>query len=161
RPRFEAPGKPPLLLRDYFQFGSRYEIDFAQAFASTPQYLAAAVEAISNGKLSLEELTKKDGLDVTLLGNWIDLLALTPASRDKSEPGEPRFTASASVVQLLDESYPNNDLKPVIAGWRQKASELPSLATNSSDKTERIPGTLPGHHVAVHPTPTQFAGAVW
>ena len=45
RPRFEMPGKPPLLLRDYAQFGPPYEIDFPAVFAATPAYLAAAVEA--------------------------------------------------------------------------------------------------------------------
>src|SRR5205807_8485675 len=39
RPRFEGAGKPPLLLRDYPQFGPAYEVDYPTVFAETVKYL--------------------------------------------------------------------------------------------------------------------------
>src|SRR5205085_10902563 len=45
--------------------------------------------------------------------------------------------------------------------WKQKGGELPSLTTNATDKLENIPGRLPPHTVAVHPTPTQFVAVAW
>jgi len=41
------------------------------------------------------------------------------------------------------------------------ATDLPAVLTNSSDKTEHIPGKMGAHKVAVHPTPTEFVAAVW
>ena len=35
RPRFEAAGKPTLLLSDYATFGPAYEIDYPSVFASS------------------------------------------------------------------------------------------------------------------------------
>ena len=58
RPRFESAGKPPLLLRDYSRFGPAYEVDYPSLFADTAKYLAAAVEAANDRKLSVEAIAK-------------------------------------------------------------------------------------------------------
>src|SRR6185295_14777924 len=62
RPRFEGPGKPALLLRDYAQFGPAFEVDYPSAFANSAKYLAAAVEAANDRKFSVEDLAKKQGI---------------------------------------------------------------------------------------------------
>ena len=41
RPRLDAAGQPPLLLRDYSQFGPASEFEYAAVFADTAKYLAA------------------------------------------------------------------------------------------------------------------------
>src|SRR5579871_378874 len=78
RPRFEAPGKPPLLLRDYAQFGPTYEVNYSALFANSAKYLAASVEAAAESKPSVEDLAKQHGLDAALLNRWINVLALEP-----------------------------------------------------------------------------------
>ena len=50
---------------------------------------------------------------------------------------------------------------PAINGWKRKGTDLPIVITNSSDKTEQIPGRIAPHEVAVHPTPTEFVAVTW
>ena len=59
RPRFEAPGKPPLLLSEYEKFGLRFEIDYPSVFANSAKYLAAVVEVANDKKLTPEVAAKK------------------------------------------------------------------------------------------------------
>src|SRR5262249_25497417 len=81
RPRFEAVGKPPLLLRDYAEYGPQYVIDYSRLFADTDKYLSAAARAAQDRKLTVEDLAKWYSIDPSLLQRWIDLLALTPAAK--------------------------------------------------------------------------------
>ena len=161
RPRFEAKGKPALLLRDYAEYGSKYEIEFPAIFANTGKYLTAAVEAANDRKLSVEELAKKHNLDMDFLKQWIAVLAVEPFGKDKSGPREIGKVIPFVAFDLLSEKAPKNDARPAINGWRRAGSDLPSLVTNSSDRTEQIPGRVPGHKVAVHPTPQEFVAAAW
>jgi len=158
RPRFEGATKPPLLLRDYAQFGPQYEVDFPAVFADTAKYLAAAVEGVNDRKLSADDLAKKHGLDAALLKRWIDVLALTGKAPGAEDPGR---EVPAVAVELLGEKLPKNEQKPAINGWKKKGADLPVLITNSSDKTENVPGRVSPHKVTVHPTPTEFVAAVW
>jgi hypothetical protein len=151
RPRFEAPGQPPLLLRDYPQFGARYEVDFQTVFTDTPKYLAAALDSLER-KQSLEDVAKRQKLDVNLLKRWSDLLALAP------EAEGPRREVTAVALQPLAEKFTQN---PAVSGWRRRGTDLPSVVANSSDKVENIPGRIPPHQVAVHPTPDRFVAVTW
>jgi len=161
RPRFEEGKKPALLLRDYAQYGLTYEVDYSSLFADTSKYLAVAVEAANDHKRSVDDLANKHGLDTALAKRWIDLLAVEPLAKEAAEPREAGRVVPAVALELLDEKIPKNPQKPSIKGWRRKAADLPALLTNASDKTEHIPGRVPPHRVAVHPTPTQFVAAVW
>ena len=67
RPRFEAAGKPPLLLRDYGGFGPAFGVDYSSVFADTAKYLAATAEAAHDRTLSTENVAKKHGVDAALL----------------------------------------------------------------------------------------------
>lgn len=156
RPRFEAAGKPPLLLRDYADFGPAFEIDYPSVFAGTSKYLAATVEAANDQGIPLDDLAKKHGLDAVLLKRWIEVLAVGPLRKVvqvKSAPAIP--------LQLLEEKTTKDDKRPAINGWRKKQTDLPSLVTNASDKTEHIPGRVSAHGVAVHPLPNEFVAVAW
>src|SRR5262249_3940764 len=98
RPRFEAAGKPSLLLPDYAQFGAAFEVDYSSVFAGSAKYLAATVEASNDGKVSLDELAKKHGLDAVFLKRWVELLAVEPLKK-----GEDSKTFPAVPLELLEE----------------------------------------------------------
>ena len=160
RPRFEGPGKAPLLLRDYRRFGPAYEVDCTTVFARSSKYLAAVAESAHNPKRSVEALARKHALDAAFLKRWIDVLALKPLSRaaDTEKLGR---SVPVVALDLLDEKVPRNDSRPAINGWRRKGAELPLVLTNSSEKTELVPGQVPPHRVTVHPTPREFVAATW
>ena len=79
RPRFEGKDQPTLLLSDYAEFGSRYEVDIAELYAQTEKYLAAAIEASQESKLKLPEIAAKHSLDSAWLKRWMEVLELQPA----------------------------------------------------------------------------------
>jgi hypothetical protein len=161
RPRLEGANKPTLLLRDYAQFGPQYEVDYAALFADTEKYLSAAVEAANDRKLAPADLAKKHDLDAVWLKRWIDVLAVEPLVKDKTEPEEIGKVVPLVALELLDEKIPKNEKQPAINGWRKKGTDLPSCLTNSSDKVENVPGRIAPHHVTVHPTPKEFVAVVW
>jgi hypothetical protein len=154
RPRFEAPGKPPLLLRNYADFGAAFEIDYASVFTGTRRYLAAVIEAANDRKTPLPELAKKHGLDAALLKRWVEVLAV-------ETPGRQPKTVPAVALTLLEEKGARLGQKPAINGWHKKQTDLPVLVTNSSDKVEHIPGRVSAHGVAVHPMPREFVAVAW
>jgi hypothetical protein len=156
RPRFEAAGKPALLLRDYAEFGPAFEIDYPSVFANSAKYLAAAVEAANDSKASVDDLAKRHGLDAAFLKQWTFVLAIKPTAKVK----EPK-TAPAVPLALLEEKTPRNGKRPAINGWRKKGTDLPVLVANSSNRVEHIPGRVSAHAVAVHPTPTEFVAVAW
>ncbi len=153
-PRFEAAGKPPLLLRDYATFGGAFELDYATAFGDTASYLKAAVELVNDKALTLARVAEAHKLDATRLGNWVNALALEPRAKDAG-------TTAAVPLTLLEEKTPRNPEQPYINGWRKKGTDLPSLVTNASDAAKAIPGTVPARGVAVHPLPQEFVAVVW
>ena len=154
RPRFEAAGKPPLLLRDYAEFGPAFEVDLPSVFVGSAKYLAAAAEAANDRGPSIDDLAKKHGLEATLLNKWVDALALETLKKDETAK-----TIPAVPLSLLEEQTRND--KKAINGWRKKGSDLPVLVTNSSDKVEQIPGRVSPHAVAVHPLPKEFVAVTW
>ena len=157
RPRFEAQGKPPLLLRDYAAFGPAFEIDYPSVFANSSGYLVAVAERAADPKATTEALAKKYGLDAVFLARWVELLALPKPGKDVPGPK----TGPAVELQLLNEPTGKNGTHPAISGWRKKGADLPVLLANASDKAESIPGKVAAHGVAVHPTPTEFVAVAW
>ena len=155
RPRFEAPGKPPLLLRDYADFGPSFERDYPSAFVGSAKYLAAVAEAASDSRATLDELAKRDALDAAFLKQWAKVLAV----ESRKAPAVPSRAVAA--LTLLDEKTPSNNQRPAILGWKKKGTDLPVVVANSSDKTLQIPGRVSGRTVAVHPTPQEFVAVSW
>jgi hypothetical protein len=156
RPRFEAAGKPALLLRDYAEFGPAFELDYPSAFAGTAKYLGAVIEAAGDDKLTAGELAKKHGLDAVFLKRWMEVLAAS--SLRKTEPAVKRI---AGELFLLDEKTGQDNKRPAIRGWHKAKTDLPVVVSNSSDKVEQIPGRISAHAVAVHPMPQEFVAVSW
>ncbi len=155
RPRFEATGKPPLLLRDYNDYASAFEIDYPAVFADCSKYLSAAVKAANDRTIRLDDLAKMQGLDAAFLKRWIEVLALRPwKSKDPN-------VARAVPLKLLEEKTTKDDKQPAINGWRKKQSDLPIVVANASEKTQQIPGRISAHGVAVHPMPNEFVAVAW
>jgi hypothetical protein len=161
RPRFESapntPARPALLLRDYAQYGAAYEVDYAAVFADTAKYLSAVAALAHDRQGTVEALAKQQGLDAILLKRWIEVLAIE-SLKDAEAPGR---MVPAVQLTLLDEKAPKNEQRLAVNGWRRKGVDLPVVVTNASDKLELIPGKLPPHRVAVHPTPKEFVAVAW
>lgn len=158
RPRFEAPGKPVLLLRDYPQFGPAFEIDYPSLFTNSAKYLAAVIEAANEKMLTPEDLAQKHGLDAAFLKKWIAVLAVEPFKKEADSVGR---IVPLIQLELLEEKTPPTPARPSINGWRKKGTDLPVLVTNASDKAEQIPGRIPPRGVGVHPMPKEFVAVVW
>jgi hypothetical protein len=165
RPRFEstakAASKPVLLLRDYPRFGPTYEVDYSAVYGDTAKYLAAALAMAHDRELSADELARKRGLDPAFLKRWHEVLAIEPFRKEALTPEQAGRSVPAVALELLDEKAPKNDQRPAINGWRRRGADLPMLVTNSSGSVALIPGTLPPHKVAVHPTPKEFVAVTW
>ena len=158
RPRFETPGKPALLLRDYADFGPAFEVDYPSAFATSAKYLAATIELANDKKLTPEEAAKKHALDAAFLKRFSEVLAVAPFASDPESIGR---IVPAVELTLLEEKSAKNDARPAINGWHKKGTDLPVLVTNSGDKAEQIPGRVPARGVGVHPMPKEFVAVVW
>lgn len=156
RPRFEAAGKPPLLLRDYADFGPTYEADLRTAFADTTKYLAAAVELANDVKAAPDAVAKAKGLDAAFLRRWAEVVAV-PVKRAAGSA----FEHPAAPLELLTEKSPSPDNRPAITGWRKAGTDLPVVVANSSDKDELIPGRVAARGVGVHPLPQEFVAVAW
>jgi hypothetical protein len=157
RPRFEAAGQPALLLADYARFGPKFEVDYAALFSDTAKYLAAAADS----KTSIEERAKANNLDPAFLKRWVEVLALQPPAKDSDEFTRPLRTIPAGALTVLEERLPRDPAQRAINGWHKKGTDLPVAVSNSSDKTEKIPGTVRPHAIAVHPMPQEYVAAAW
>ena len=158
-PRFEAPGKPPIALRDLPTASTEFALDWKALFSQTPDYLAAVIEAV-NSPLSVDDVAVKRHLNPTLLERWVSAAALPAyaAAAGKLEAGR---LLPASALSMLSEQNKGDGTHAAINGWHAPGNELPALITNSSDRNEQIPGDAEPHSVMVHPTPTEFAGVVF
>ncbi|MFO0927604.1 MAG: DUF1587 domain-containing protein [Gemmataceae bacterium] len=155
RPRFEAPGKPALLLRDYADYGPAFAIDPASLFVGASRYLASAVEA-AGANADLAATASKHKLDTALLKRWVEVVALPSKGAGDDTP-----TIPATPLVLLDDKVQRDGGKAAINGWRKRGTDLPVLVTNASNQVEQIPGRVSPHGVAVHPTPGEFVAVAW
>jgi hypothetical protein len=163
-PRLVSPGKPPLSLRDYEQFGRTFEVDYSALFANTFGYLEATIEAINSldsTDAAVDGVAAKCGLNGALLHRWIDLLAVEPYNKATAVAALPGRAVSAAPLELLRDPIRFGGAQAAINGWRKPGSDLPALITNASDKLERIPGDAAPHGVVVHPSPTEFVAVAW
>ena len=89
QPRLAIPGRPPLPLRDVREFVRDMKARRDRVFASTAAALAAATEATAaTGKIDVESLAKKHGVDADALAAWIDYLGIGSAGVIKLDGGE-------------------------------------------------------------------------
>jgi len=160
RPRFEGPGKAPLLLKDFATYVTAFDLDYPTVFAETSKYLAAALEAAHDRKLAVADLAKKHGVDAGFLKRWIEVVAVEPLGKPTEDTILLGRAVAQAKLELLDEKAPNTSY-PAINGWRKKGTDLPIVISNSSDRLENIPGTVPGRAIAVHPMPKEFVAVMW
>lgn len=153
RPRLEAPGKPPLMLRDYATYGPAFETDYPAVFATSARYLAAAAELANEAKATPNDLAKREGLDPEFLKQWVKVLQLP---RQKGVA-----TRTALPLALLDDKLGSSPQRPAISGWKKPGIDLPVVVSNASDKAEQIPGRVSARTIGVHPTPQEFVAVAW
>ncbi|MFP6874623.1 MAG: DUF1592 domain-containing protein [Verrucomicrobiales bacterium] len=142
--RLEGGGRPSLPLRDVAGLQQRIDGQRLNMLGHTASYLAAAraVNADSN----VAKVAAAHNVDAEALKVWLDYLAVGRSSAVKVEGHLTKKTNS----------------RKGITGWAAHRSDsLPTVVANSPDKNEDIPGLAKAHSVAVHPTPTHYAGVGW
>lgn len=146
-PRFVAPGRPDLPLKDVRELAAVRTEARAINLAVTAKYLAAADEAIgAKGKASVPDLAQKHGVNPDVLAGWLGVLGV----------------GSGGPVQVtghLATEIKNGGGHKHITGWG--SNDTPLVLANSFDKLERIPGDARGHGVVVHPSPTLNVVVGW
>jgi hypothetical protein len=128
RPRFEAPGKPALLLRDNANFGPAFEVDYPSAFATSANYLTAVVDFANDRERTPESAAETQHLDAAFLKRWSELPAVEPFAKDAETIGR---IVSAVPLTLLEEKTPKNDAKSAINDWRKKGSDPPPYSSRT------------------------------
>jgi hypothetical protein len=146
QPRFVAPGRPDLLLKDLRRLSHQLEQRREHLLANTTKYLAAATDAVRQPKFDVAQLAAKHGVDAAGLRAWLEYLGVGTQDVVRVEG---HFTNKLTKSGNYD----------FINGWGR--NETPLLVTNSSDQHVRIPGNMPPHSVAVHPSPTLRAAVGW
>jgi hypothetical protein len=146
-PRFVAPGRPELLLRDVQSLAAERSVRRGEAFAVTPTYLAAVDEAIAaKGTADVSALAKKHALNADVLAGWLTALGVGSSG-------------SVQVKGHLDTKLTKGGGYDFISGWG--SNDTPLVLANSSDKLVRIPGDARGQGVVMHPSPTLNVAAGW
>lgn len=147
QPRFVAPGRPDLLLKDVQSLAAARTARRAEAVSLTAKYLTAVDEAIAaKGKPDVPALAAKHGLHPEELGGWLSVLGVGS-------------TGSAKVTGHLGTKMTGGGGHEFITGWGNDATPL--VLANSSDKLVRIPGDARGHGVVVHPSPKLNVAVGW
>lgn len=146
RPRFVAPGRPELLLKDIRNITRDLLALRAELFANTAKYLRAADEATGTAsKTDVAALARKHTVEAAALAAWLDYLGIG--------------SGPAKVEGHFTKKLPDHATYKFIEGWG--SPETPSLVANSSDQHVRIPGKMKPHSVAVHPSPKLNAVVGW
>jgi hypothetical protein len=143
--RFEAPGRPTLLARDLPRLVHLLQALRATALSRTSDYLALAA-ACQQANLPWREQATERGLDSRVAEAWLNWLGIST--------GTP-----AEITGHLTGQLTNVGGYAAVTGWGRP--ETPSLIANSADVELNVPGTVPAHGVAVHPSPGQFVAVVW
>ncbi len=146
QPRLVYPGRPELPLRDLREFAGELSARRERFFASTEKALEAVDEASrAAGVLDAGALAQRHGLSADALAAWMDYLGVGGAPAAGLAHFGTRQTAVSNYA--------------FINGWG--SPQLPSLVTNSSNQSVRIPGVVKPHGVCVHPAPTLAACVGW
>ena len=137
RPRFVAPGRPDLLLRDVRTVSRDFAQRRAVIFAQTAGALAAAAQAEKTIRYDRAQLAREHGVSGEALAAWFDYLGVGEA---KSE----------SALEMLKQPIRDRGNFPFIQGWGE--GDAPVVLANASDQIVRIPGTMEPRNIAVHPS---------
>ncbi len=147
RPRFVAPGRPDILLKDLGALATALKDHRQELFDQSEACLLAAAEASSaTTEIDTAELAAKYRVNVEALRAWLDYLGV-----GTSGPAKIGNLVSRKVEGMAGYDF--------IKGW--VGDDALSLVANSSDQHVRIPGNMKPHSVAVHPSPTISIGVAW
>jgi hypothetical protein len=147
QPRLVAPGRPGLPLRDVRVLAADLAAKRARWFAATARSLEAAAEAAAaEGEVEAADLARRHGVETDALSAWLAYLGI-------GSGGTLRIDGHFTTTITRSSGY------DFIQGWG--SNETPSLVANSSDQHVRIPGNMPPHAIAVHPSPALQACAGW
>jgi hypothetical protein len=147
RPRFVAPGRPDLLLRDVRAVSIHLAEKRSQMFESVASCLEAASDAAkSSGQTDVGLLAQRHNVQPEALTGWLNYLGIGTAG-----PVSLGTTLTAKIEKLSGYDFVN--------GWG--GDDAMSVVANSSDQHVRVPGNMKPHSVAVHPTPALSVGAAW
>lgn len=146
-PRFVAPGKPDLLLRDLESVARERRARRERMFGQAAQALEAIAE-LDAARQRSEEI----GIDAAAIGPMAarkELLAsdLTAWLRVLGLSGSEQATNTSLFTAKLERPSEH----AFITGWG--TPETPLVVANASDQSVRIPGTMKPHGIAVHPSP--------
>jgi DNA-binding IscR family transcriptional regulator len=149
-PRFTAPGRPDLPLRDVraaFRLLEEHRQQLRQTASACLAAIAefAAVPADANTAPDISEIASRHNIPPTLLTAWLGYLGVA---------GGP-VTIDGHLQQKL-ERIENHEF---VKGWI--AADALSILANSSDTPVRVPGDLAPHSVAVHPAPNRRVIVGW
>jgi hypothetical protein len=145
-PRLEAPGRPPILLRD-LRDGLRGREAMRKTFADAAKYLIAADDARSAAAaVDVDAFAKARNLDPVMLSAWFDCLGIVRQGQ-------------LNLNGLITERNESAGAFGFVKTWGPSAT--PNVSANSSDKAVSIPGTLRPHSVAIHPSPTLNVAVGW
>ena len=147
RPRFVAPGRPDLLLRDVRRVAQELVARRDRHFAQAARCLVAAADASAlPAALDVNALAQKYMVDADSLAAWLDYLGIGAG-------GEVRL--GTPISRQIENSAGYDFVK----GW--VGDDALSVVANSSDQLVRIPGNLKPHGVAVHPSPKLSVAVGW
>jgi len=147
RPRLVAPGRPDLLLKDLRRVTGELARRREGIFTSAAKCLAAASEAQgASGAVDVPALAQRHDVDADVLAAWLDYLGIGTAGPVQLGTPLTRQMTSAAGYDFIQ-------------GW--VGDEALSVVANSSDQHVRIPGNMPPHSVAVHPSPTLQVAVGW
>ncbi len=147
QPRWVAPGRPDLLLRDVREVTRDLSVRREGMFRDTAKYLSATDEAAgAQGKVDVAELARKHGIEAGVLRAWLDYFGI----------GE------KSAVQVT--GHLTNALSSVagydfVKGWG--SAEAPNVLANSSEQSVRIPGIVKPRSLVIHPSAKLQAVVGW
>ena len=145
--RLITPGHGELLLRDVRSVVQQMMRHHDAATESAVRCLAAANEAEgAEGRPDLAALAEKHNVDGNVLTGWLNCLGIATAGEWKLEP-------------LLVKKLERTPDYAFIQGWT--GDNALSVLANSSDATVQIPGTMPPHSVATHPSPKLASVIAW
>ena len=146
RPRFVAPGRPELLLRDVRRVAHELAARRQRHFAQAANCLNAAAEASAAGQaVDVAALAAKHKVDAEFLADWLKFLGIQ---------GE--GTRLGTPIEQTTKSGGGHDF---IQGW--VGPDALSVLANSSDQHVRIPGNMKPHSIAVHPAPQRSVAVAW
>jgi hypothetical protein len=147
RPRFVAPGRPEILLRDLQRVVHELTTRRAQLIAQTAACLEAAEEVLlATEPADVAALAQRHGVEPAALAAWLDYLGIgTTGTVNLGTP----ITGQLKSASGYD----------FIQGWT--GDEALSVLANSSDQHVRIPGNMRPHSIAVHPTPSRSVAVGW